>query len=75
MSLSAKAVSQIADAIKEDIIESIYQSEKFNDIMHELVHDAMLDKLGEMDDILQFEIGMCLIDRIELKWITLKNNL
>ena len=67
MALSAKCVSQMADALKEEIIEHIYMSEKYNEVMHELVSEALDSKLGEIDEDLYFELGMCIMDRIELK--------
>ena len=67
MALSAKCVSQMADALKEEIIEHIYMSEKYNEVMHDLVSEALDSKLGEIDEDLYFELGMCIMDRIELK--------
>jgi len=67
MALSAKCVSRMADALKEEIIEHIYMSEKYSDLMHDLVADALYSKLGIIDEDLRFELGMCIIDRLELK--------
>ena len=67
MALSAKCVSQMADALKEEIIEHIYMSEKYNEVMHDLVSEALDSKLGEIDEDLYFELGMCIMDRTELK--------
>ena len=67
MALSAKCVSRMADALKEEIIEHIYMSEKYSDLMHDLVADALYSKLGMVDEDLRFELGMCIIDRLELK--------
>jgi hypothetical protein len=35
--------------------------------MHEVVPDALKDKLGEIDEDLKFELAMCIMDRISLK--------
>ena len=67
MALSAKCVSQMADALKEEIIEHIYMSEQYNMVMHDLVGEALYSKLGMVDEDLRFELGMCIIDRLELK--------
>jgi hypothetical protein len=67
MALSAQCVSRMADALKEEIIEHIYMSEKYSEVMHDLVADALGSKLGEIDEDLFFELGMCIMDRIELK--------
>ena len=67
MALSAKCVSQMADALKEEIIEHIYMSEKYNEVMHDLVSEALDQQLGEIDEDLFFELGMCIVDRLHLK--------
>lgn len=67
MALSAMATSKIADAVKEDIIEQIYLNEKYNQIMQDCISDAIHSIFGEMDDDLFFDLGMILMDRIELK--------
>ena len=67
MSLSNTTVSKLADVIKPDIIDEIYNSEKYFDMMTELVGEALERKLGKCDETLFFDLGMCLMDRIELK--------
>jgi hypothetical protein len=67
MALSAVTVSRIADALKDDIIEHIYENEKYNELMRQCVQEALDAKMGEMDEDLYFDLGMCLFERIELK--------
>jgi hypothetical protein len=67
MSLSATCVSKLVDALKNDVIDYMYQDERYTELMHELVSDALRAKLGDVDEDLFYELGMCLIDRIELK--------
>jgi len=67
MSLSNTTVSKLADVLKADIIDEIYNSEKYFDMMTELVGEALEKKLGKCDEMLFFDIGLCLMDRIELK--------
>lgn len=67
MALSAQCVSKMADALKKEIIEHIYMSEEYNTVMHDLVSEALYSKLGMVDEDLRFELGMCIIDRLELK--------
>ena len=42
-------------------------SEQYNMVMHDLVGEALYSKLGMVDEDLRFELGMCIIDRLELK--------
>jgi hypothetical protein len=67
MPLSESTVSRIADALKDDIIEHIYLNEKYNEVMRRCVEEALDAKMGEMDEDLYFDLGMCLYERIELK--------
>ncbi len=67
MSLSATCVSKLVDALKSDVINHIYEDERYMELMHDLVSDALRAKLGDVDEDLFYELGMCLIDRIELK--------
>jgi len=67
MALSAKCVSKLADALKDDVINYIYEDERYSEFITELVGDALREKLGDIDEDLFFDVGMCLIDRIEMK--------
>jgi hypothetical protein len=67
MPLSESTVSRIVDALKDDIIEHIYTNEKYNEVMRRCIEEALDAKMGEMDEDLYFDLGMCLYERIELK--------
>ena len=66
-SLSNTTVSKLADALKRDVINKIYESPQYFELMQDLIPDAIHSLMGEMDEDLAFEIGMLLFDRIELK--------
>ena len=67
MALSAESVSKMVDAIKPEIIDHIYENPKYMEMMHDLLSEALTAKLGDVDESLFFDLGMVLIDRIELK--------
>jgi len=67
MPLSNKTVSNIADALKSEIIDHIYANESYVSVMQQLISEALDAKMGEMDDDLYFDLAMVLFDRIELK--------
>lgn len=67
MSLSNKTVSNIADALKSEVIDHIYANETYASIMQQLVCEALDATMGEMDDDLYFDLAMVLFDSIELK--------
>ena len=67
MTLSTTTISQIADALKPEIIEHIYSNEKYAEFMQEMIISAIDAKMGEMDDDLLYDLGMTIFERIELK--------
>jgi len=67
MSLSKKTVHDIADALKKDVINHIYENETYASMMQQLVCEALDATMGEMDDDLYFDLAMLLFDSIELK--------
>jgi len=67
MSLSTKTVRNIADSIKKEIIDHIYQNETYASMMQQLLCEALDATMGEMDEDLHFDLAMILFDTIELK--------
>ena len=67
MSLSNKTVSNIADVLKKEVINHIYENESYASMMQQLVCEALDATMGEMDDDLYFDLAMVLFDSIELK--------
>jgi hypothetical protein len=49
------------------VIDYIYQDERWCEFMQQVVPDALKEKLGEVDEDLQFDLAMCIMDRICLK--------
>jgi hypothetical protein len=67
MALSEKTISNLASALIPEVIDYIYQDQRWCDFMHEVIPDALQDKLGEIDEDLKFELALCIMDRIGLK--------
>jgi len=67
MTLSRQTISEIADALKPEIINYIYGHEKYAEFMQEMITYAIDVKMGEMDDELLFDLSMLIFDRIELE--------
>ncbi len=67
MALSNQTISNLASALVPEVIDYIYEDERWCEFMHEVVLDALHNKLGEVDDELQFDLAMCIMDRITLK--------
>jgi hypothetical protein len=67
MALSNQTISNLADALVSEVIDYIYLDERWCEFMQQVVPDALKEKLGEIDDDLQFDLAMCIMDRICLK--------
>ena len=68
MALSNQTISNLASALVPEVIDYIYQDQRWCEFMHEIVPDALKEKLGGViDDELQFDLAMCIMDRICLK--------
>jgi hypothetical protein len=67
MALSNQTISNLASALVPEVIDYIYQDERWCEFMQEVIPDALQDKLGEVDEDLKFDLAMCIMDRICLK--------
>jgi len=67
MALSEQTISNLASALVPEVIDYIYEDQRWCEFMHEVVPDALQDKLGKIDEDLKFELAMCIMDRISLK--------
>jgi hypothetical protein len=67
MALSNQTISNLASALVPEVIDYIYEDQRWCEFMHEIVPDALQDKLGEVDEDLKFDLAMCIMDRICLK--------
>jgi hypothetical protein len=67
MTLSNKTTQKLGIALTPDVIEYIYQDERWIDFMHEIIPDAISEKMGNINNDLLFELGMIVMDNIHLK--------
>lgn len=67
MALSNQTISKLADALKPEVIDYIYEDVRWTTFLHEIVPDAIQTKLGPVDDEVLFDLSMCVMDRIVLK--------
>jgi hypothetical protein len=67
MKLSNQSITQIADALKPAVINSIYEDSEYAEYMHQAVVNGIRQTMGDMDECLMYEIAMLIFDRIELK--------
>jgi hypothetical protein len=67
MPLSQNTISKLADALSPEVVAYIYEDQRWCDFLHEIIPDAVQDKLGDVDEDLKFELALCIMDKIILK--------
>jgi hypothetical protein len=67
MALSHQTINKLASALVPEVIDYIYQDERWCEFMHEVIPDALQEQLGEIDEELKFELAICIMDRICFK--------
>jgi hypothetical protein len=66
MALSNQTISKLSDALVSEVIDYIYEDGRWCEFMHEVIPDAIVSKLGAVDEDLRFELALCIMDRIGL---------
>lgn len=64
MALSYQTINRLASALVPEVIDYIYQDERWCEFMQEIVPDALQEQLGEIDEELKFQLAMYIMDRI-----------
>jgi hypothetical protein len=67
MALSNTTISKLADALVPEVIDYIYEDERWCEFLHEVIPDAIQDKLGAVDEEMLYELALCIMDRLFLK--------
>jgi hypothetical protein len=67
MALSNRAVQSLSDALAPEVVDYIYQDERWVNFLHEIIPDAIVSTLGQIDDEVLFDLSMCVIDSLAVK--------
>jgi hypothetical protein len=67
MALSNKTIQNLSAALTPEVIDYIFQDERWVDFLHEIIPDAIECKIGGIDEDLKFELSLCIMDKICLK--------
>jgi hypothetical protein len=70
MALSNKTIQNLSAALTPEVIDYIFEDERWVEFMHEIIPDAIEDKIGGIDEDLKFELSLVIMDRIILKSAT-----
>jgi hypothetical protein len=67
MTLSNKTTRKLGIALTSEVIDYIYQDERWINFMHEIIHDAMQEKIGNLNEDLLFELSLIVMENIHMK--------
>ena len=65
--LSNKAYQMLANTLAPRIANELQCSDKFVELLHDIIPDLITSELGEMDDEVLFELSLCVMDKMYLK--------
>jgi len=65
--LSTKGINILADALAQGVVDDIYASDEFINMLHETIPSAVTARLGDCDEDLLFDLSLAVMDRIILK--------
>lgn len=65
--LSNKTIDNLANALKEDVINYILEDERYTEFMQEVLNDAIQSYLGRVDPDLLMELNVSLFSSINLR--------
>ena len=67
MTLSNQTIHNLAKALKPEVIEFIYEDDRYVEMMSDMIHDAIQEKLGPVDPVIHAELSFNIFDLIILK--------
>ena len=66
MSISSRAINQMARALTPEVIEALFSSDEYIEFMMDNVPVILEDKMGKMDTDFCIELSQCIMDNINL---------
>ena len=67
MPLSDKTIQNLSIALTPDVIDDIFQDERYIELMMELIPEFVAKNLQSEDVDMVVEIGICIMDNITMK--------
>ena len=64
MTLSNQTYNKLASALAPEVIDYIHKDERYVLFMQEIIPDAVVDKMGQIDDEVLLELSMGIMDKI-----------
>jgi hypothetical protein len=69
MALSNQTIQSLSDALAPEVVNYIYQDERWVTFLHEVVPDAIISTLGQVNDEVLFDLSLCVMDSLVVKSI------
>ena len=67
MALSNRTIQSLSDALAPEVVDYIYQDERWITFLHEIVPDAIISTLGQVDNDVLFDLSLCVMDSLFVK--------
>lgn len=67
MALSNRTVQSLSDALAPEVVDYIYQDERWITFLHEIIPDAIISTLGQVDNEVLFDLSLCVMDSLVVK--------
>lgn len=64
MTLSNQTFNKLASALAPEVIEYIHSDERYVLFLQDIIPNAVVDKMGPLDEEVLFELSMCIMDKI-----------
>ena len=64
--ISSKSLNKIAAALAPEVVEYIYNDERWDDFLIEIISDAVVNKMGQLDCELHGELCCAISEQIGL---------
>lgn len=67
MALSNTTYINLAKALKYEVCDYILTDERYMNFMMKMTGDAIISKLGQLDENVLGELSMCVIDMLDIR--------
>jgi len=67
MALSNQTIQSLSDALAPEVVDYIYHDERWVKFLHEVVPDAIISTLGQVDDDVLFDLSLYVMDSLVIK--------
>lgn len=67
MALSNRTIQSLSDALAPEVVNYIYEDERWVNFLQEIIPDAIISTLGQVNDDVLFDLSLCVMDSLVVK--------